>query len=487
MRHRPTAARPRLAAWLEHPERIVLVAGLVFGIAFALLTPPLVGYDEPIHFLRADQVAHGQAFATRHGDQLGGRVPAGLVTDLGRLLQDGLFARDHTDFLHHLGDRPPRGPSVFQNWSSAAVYSPVPYAPAAALMAIGRAFGASTLLLLYLGRLGGLVATVGLLALAVARMPSRRWMLAAVALLPVTVFQAAMLSIDGVTLALALLVVALALDVAATPPGAVQRGRLVEIALATVALGLTKPPYILFALAFAIPWRRHGGRVRTVITGSVVAAFALTAAWSAYASSIYVAPTLNTQFRALATGPYGAFTHVDTQAQERYVLHHPFAFLRTIGHTLSAYSGDLLRQTVAQLPLWVVPVAFVVVAYAILAATVAIPDTELHAGAPAPPRLGWRSRALLGAIAAVTFGALMLLAYTGWNAVRSPRVEAFQGRYLLPLIPLLLLAVPSRAATPGTGRESASARIRLPLTAAIGTASLVLLTVAWFGLRTHFY
>ena len=85
-------------------------------------------------------------------------------------------------------------------------------------MAIGRA-RASTLLLLYLGRVGSLLATIGLLALATKRMPTRAWSLAVVAMLPVTIVQGAMLSADGVTLALALLVLALALDVAATPRG----------------------------------------------------------------------------------------------------------------------------------------------------------------------------------------------------------------------------------------------------------------------------
>ena len=41
-------------------------------------------------------------------------------------------------------------------------------------------------------------------------------MLAAVATLPVTVFQAAMLSADGITISLAVLVLAQALDLAAT-------------------------------------------------------------------------------------------------------------------------------------------------------------------------------------------------------------------------------------------------------------------------------
>jgi uncharacterized membrane protein len=340
-------------------------------------------------------------------------------------------------------------------------------------MAFGRGFGVSTLMLLYLGRLGSLFATVALLALAVRRMPTRAWMLATVALLPVTVFQAAMLSADGVTIALALLVLALALDVAATPRGAVTKGRLVEIALATVALGLAKPPYILFALAFAIPWRRHGGTVARGLVASAGAGVLAAAAWGAYASSVYEPPRLPPGY----AGPIGRFTvytHVDPHRQERLVLHHPWQFAQTIGHTLSASWTHLLRETVAQVPLWSVPALIVGAALVIVAAGTVAPDVASQ------PVLGWRSRVLLLGIASATFVALMLLAYVGWNAVGSPRIEAFQGRYLLPVVPLLLLAVPLRW-------EPRGEAIRARTGVLLGSASAVLLVTVWFGLRSHFY
>ena len=255
--------RSILAAGKLRPARIVATVGLVAGLGFALLAPPFAGYDETIHFVRAYQVSQGGLISTQRGERLGGEMPAELRTDIYRLLRDGVYETDdRTAFLDHLGDRPAGGKKEFIDFPSAAVYAPVSYAPAAVFIGIGRALGLSTLALVYLGRIGCLLATIALLTLAVRRMPTRAWMLAAVALLPVTVFQAAMISADGITIALALLVVALALDVAATPRGEVTKGRLVEIAVATVALGFAKPPYILFALALAIPIRRHGGRVR---------------------------------------------------------------------------------------------------------------------------------------------------------------------------------------------------------------------------------
>ena len=60
----------------------------MFGVAFALTLPPLAGYDEGVHFLRAWHVSNGHAFAQsghRAGDpapDLGAYVPAGLEHQL---------------------------------------------------------------------------------------------------------------------------------------------------------------------------------------------------------------------------------------------------------------------------------------------------------------------------------------------------------------------------------------------------------------------
>jgi uncharacterized membrane protein len=475
------------------PELVVATIGVVFGLGFAVLTPPLAGYDEAIHFLRANQVSHGQLIATHHGQRLGGDEPSGLRTDLVRLLTDGFLSRgNHTDFIHHLDAPPARGPKQFIDFPSGAVYSPVPYAPASLLMAIGHAAGVSTLALVYLGRIGCLLATLGLLCLAVRRMPTGRWMLAAVALLPVTVFQSAMLSADGVTLALALLVVALALDLAATERGAVSHRRVVETVIATVALGFAKPPYILFALAFAIPWWRHRGCVGRALVAAVGAGFAATASWGAYASHVYVAPV-----PAYGSGRFTAFSHVDPGRQEHFLLGHPWFFVRAIGRTLSSFGPDLAREALAQVPLWRLPVLAVVAAAAIVGAALfagdgagatdvisATQDGEAHADATmedrSDSRLGRPARAVLSALALATFLVLMVLAYVGWNAVESPRIEAFQGRYLLPLLPVLLLALPRAAKPP---RE----RVRNAAVLGVTAGSPLLLTFVWFGLRSHFY
>ena len=236
----------------------------MFGVAFALTLPPLAGADEGVHFLRAWHVSNGHTFAEsghRAGDpapDLGAHVPSGLYRGLGDLLIDGQLSRTNARKVwSHVWDPAPTGRPVFVDFAAAAVYPPVPYVPSAIGIRIGRLLGVSPFFLVLLARLADLAAFVALLALAIRRLPSRTWVLAILALTPVVVFQAATVSADVVTTALALLVIADALALMARPVDDVPRGLLVETVLATLALALCKQPYFLAAALLLLPAWRH--------------------------------------------------------------------------------------------------------------------------------------------------------------------------------------------------------------------------------------
>ncbi len=60
---------------------------------------------------------------------------------------------------------------------------------------------------------------------------------------------------------------------------------------------------------------------------------------------------------------------------------------------------------------------------------------------PGTLRLSWPMRALFFATALAGFVAAEFAIYSMWNAVGAPRVQGFQGRYFLPLLPFLLISL----------------------------------------------
>ena len=73
-----------------------------------------------------------------------------------------------------------------------------------------------------------------------------------------------------------------------------------------------------------------------------------------------------------------------------------------------------------------------------------------------------------------------MLAYVGWNALHAPRIDGFQGRYLLLVFALLALVIRPMAKA---HRASTCERAGLWL---VGWSAVMLLTVE-IGLAWHSY
>jgi uncharacterized membrane protein len=452
----------------------------VFGVAFALTLPPLAGADEGVHFLRAWHVSNGHAFAEsghRAGDpapDLGTYVPSGLERGLGALLIDGELSRTNARRVwSHVWDPAPTGKPLFVDFAAAAVYPPVPYVPSAIGIRIGRLFGASPFLLVLLARLADLAAFIALAALAIRRLPTRAWILAILALTPVMVFQAATVSADVLTTALALVVIADALALMARPVDDVPSALLVETVLVTLALALSKQPYFLAAALLLLPAWRHRRSIGAILVGTLAVGSGIAVAWTHWANDHYLAP----DFLPPSIGGHVNYANnnVQPKPQLAYLQHHPFAFVSAVGRTVTDHGVSIVHDAVVQITFWHVPgvIAFLV---AFGLGTVVVLDTEPLAG-------GRPMRVFAMCLAAVTVVVSLFLAYVGWNALRAPRIDGFQGRYLVVVTAIVALVI-RRA----RGPSASGARFRIDKVGVwlAGWSALMLLAVE-VGLAWHSY
>jgi uncharacterized membrane protein len=422
------------------------VIACVFGVGFAFTLPPLAGADEGVHFLRAWHVSNGHVFAEsghRANDpapDLGTYVPSGLERGLQQLLIDGeLDPHNARKVWSHLGDASPSGRPVFVDFAAAAVYPPVPYVPSAIGIRVGRLFGASPFILVLLARLADLAAFVALVVLAIRRLPTRAWVLAILALTPVALFQAAAVSADAITTALALVVVADALALMARPPNDVSRTLLIETVVVTLALALSKQPYFLAAALLVLPAWRHRRSIGAALGATLAVGGVLALSWARWANDHYLAPNfLPPRF---GTEPNYANNNVQPSAQTRYLRSHPFKFVSAVGRMITDHGVSIAHDVFAQTSFWRVPGAIaVLIALGVLA--IVVVDSAPLAGGRAMRALG------LG-LAALTVIVSLVLAYVGWNALHAPRIDGFQGRYLLLVLALIALMIRPDGKRPG--------------------------------------
>jgi uncharacterized membrane protein len=431
------------------PERTFVGLALAFGLVFVFVSPPMMPPDEARHLIRAFLVAEGRFAVPAQQPGREATVPANLVPLPPRHVRIAFARRSAPGY--RIDDvrkalREPLNSRRIPVKGRTSLYSPVAYAPQALGIAIARALDLAPVGLTYVGRIANLLAWIAVTALALRLLPFRRWALFVLALAPMSLHQAASLSADAPTQAVALLLVALLLRIGFGEDG-VRRAHTVGLLAASLLLGLVKPGYWpLAALALLIPRERFGSARERWLLLVAVAALCLI-------PSLLWALTLG--------GATEAQLHADARPAEQlaYLRDHPLGFLGLAYRTLSYFDVFYLKGIMGILgPLYVFLPGPVYAAWWTLLLVVTLLD------GPDPATLGAGRRLALVGLFVLGVLEILALVYLNWNAPDVERIASVQGRYLTPFLPLVLLAWPARRTLP--------ARIGPWLCAAACTATL---------------
>jgi Predicted membrane protein (DUF2142) len=412
--------------------RAFAALALLMGAGYAVLMPPFQVPDEFEHFSRAYEVSQGH-FLSRPGLELPGelvefsnRFPPRLLS--GTAAIDPVRKADLMPFLHAR----PGEPLVRVKWSTGAINSPVPYLPAALALLIGRVLGASPLALLYLGRLFSLAVYVLLTYLAL-RLAALGTAMACTALLPMTLHQAASFSADAVAFASTFLLLGYVARLAVGQSIKLLLPRHYLVLGGLICLSaLCKPNPWIYLLVLLIPPARFGSRRRWLISTAIFTAAGLLtiAGWQ----------TLNRE-NVKRYAERRAGRAIDLQANMRLLASHPGATGGAIIRTLKADRSDLEREFVgefgalqAPLPIWAVRASLILLLFA-----------AVHS---AEPLRMWQ-RLLLVGIAAASASAVFIFqeiielpaAYVHDFLAGTGTINSVQGRYLIPIAPMLLMAL----------------------------------------------
>lgn len=233
---------------------VVLVCGLLLGVGFSVLTPPMVGPDEYTHMTYAYQMASGilsQPVADADGKLLLRSCDVPYFQDSTGDI--GIFA--YKNYLSGLATRNCAGSTDTTGavWARTDHVNPSLYLGQTLGVALARALGLGFYAMLLCGRLGNLLVYLALAVLAVCCAPQRhKPIFACVALLPMTLQLAASFSADGTTLGLVFAYTALCLALRARK--APNWGHCAALLLLAMAVAPAKAIYLpVVALVLLIP------------------------------------------------------------------------------------------------------------------------------------------------------------------------------------------------------------------------------------------
>ncbi len=423
----------------------------------AMVVPAGQGPDEATHLVRAASLLHGDMLGRRGTVKLPGggtKIMAGVDADpalafAANALPPGALTKLDLATLKAALDQRWVGVQ-FVPAPNTAAYLPVFYVPSAIGLAIARWRGTSPYQAIRAARLANAAAFVGfgLAALLLAR--RGRWLLFCALALPMTLFLASVVSQDGLLVAASALAAALVSRRSNPPP---DRTRRLEYAVAACLVGciaIAKPPYFPLAAMLLLPLAPAGAwRVQRRVLLRRLGVVALVAvpvlAWFWLTQRDVVTPLARSS-AAYAPGPLWpgdparTFNAADAAAQLTVLRAH---WTRIVTLPLQALTRDpsLLPAAIGILGWLTVRLperlylAWEVALVAALLAGLMEPARERRAGQ-------WPEAVLLLAATAVALLLICLSQYLSWTLVGLDRIEGVQGRYLLPLVPMVAIALP---------------------------------------------
>ena len=417
-------------------EWFFLIMALTFGVAIMIMTPPFQVPDEFHHFYREYQLSEGQVKPVKIDGRMGGFIPSDIVNLSETFMPVRYRDRTNAKTIDSALNKPLNiHDIVFADFPNTALYSPICYLPQTLSICLLKPFHPSIGVLFYGARLFAFVTWLLCVFYAIRIIPVFKWLFTFFALLPMSVYINTSLSGDVVTNAGAFLLIAFILK-HAIPGKRFTLQSFIIIALLTILLAITKLVYTPIVLLFLIiPRENFRSKKAFYFQFSAILLMGLIVmlAWSAVVSAMYV-PYF--QYNPLyRDNNIDTYYGTDMHGQIQYVLVHKLHFFRVIYNTLTipfkmyfdGYIGTL-GWLDCYLPLWIYITTYVLLFSVSIfeEGNAKIKLTTFH-----------KATIFTGFIAMVFL--LILSQYLAACMVGDKYVTLMQGRYFIPIYPLLFM------------------------------------------------
>lgn len=422
------------------PERFFLAAGFLFGMIILFITPPFQAPDEINHFYRAWQISEGQFTGVKKDDRVGGTIPdcvKATTYPFHRLKHNTTVKISQREIMQADTMLSPYDSATFTDFPNTAIYTPVSYAPQSIVIAATRWLGLNPFRILYATRIFTLLTWLVIVYCAIRRLPGYKWLLTLLALLPMSLFANMAMSADMITNAVAFYTVSYILYCAFST-GSFSRKNLIVLCILAVLLASAKLVYSpLLLLIFIIPSEKFSSRKQYFFqTGTILLVALLTAGcWSMIIGNLY---TPYVDYNPAYRDGLDLMPGANVSEQVKYIFSHDTFVLRVFLRSLKESSEMYVPGYVgtfgwldAHFPQWFIIVSYVVILFVMLF------EDKQGVRMTAKPRL------LLFTTLFLLLAGVIVSQLLSWEFVGSGRVMILQGRYFIPVFPLLFIFLAS--------------------------------------------
>jgi len=404
-------------------EVLLLLMLLLFGVPMILLIPPGAGYDEEDHLVRVWELS---ALSFVPGQMSPQELKYPTVFRDFAYRQQGSTGIIDSDFWQSYARAAvyERG-FVRREIDTKSVYSPALLLPQAVMMNLfGRAADLSALSAFYATRFAGLLSYLLLTWLAIRQIPFGKWILLVLAAAPMALFQAATITPDAISNGIGFLFIAGCLRLAqAEKINGRETENLILLIFLLFLAKLNLLPLILLPFLLIPPSRFTFSRLYVFLLGGTLVLFLVeVAGWNWIASGNLSSLLLD---------------EANPRVQLLYILGNPFTFLQTV-------LNDLIVNGWAYFQGWINGYGYYywtppqIVAIFFLLSLIAAVLTDSITG-----QVNRKTRFVFLLVFALGYIATIASLYLSYTPVSSDQVFGVQGRYFVPLVLPLFLALAS--------------------------------------------
>ncbi len=417
------------------PATFFVFAALLFELVFNIVTPPLQAPDEINHFYRAYQIADGNFLPVRTKDRLGGYMPIcfnEFVVPFNNAATNIKCTFNKNDLLKSFDIKFNSEKVEFKDFPSTTTYSFISYLPQVSALFILKQFKCSVATMYYVGRLFSFLFWLLVMYMVITITPIYKWLFTFIILLPMNLYLANAFSADGMNNCLTFLFIALALKHMFSS-NEITLSDLIILLIILSLLALAKFVYVSFILLLILfPARKFPSQVfRYASIGIILTvALILVSIWSGIYLKNYIKIS---EYNQNYIYNVGLSPCADYVAQKAYILNHGFYFFKVIYHSVIDHPQTFLKgyigafgQADIPFPNWVYLLAYLLL---VIVALTDFNDVVLNA-----------SQKIIIFLAAISAFVLILLSiHLMWDCVGEGVVDLVQGRYLIPVFPLLFI------------------------------------------------
>lgn len=412
--------RSLFTRWAERPDRVYLIVASVAVVSFIFITPPFQGPDEHAHYVRTQYIANGY-FIPVNAEKSGASLPYSIDQVTKKTFYDHDIRGD-TNKKYNLHDTKVAlnipYHSGIQTSPTMVSYSPVPYLPAVPFVALANLLNLSPLISMYLARIALGIASVLIFFFAIRFLPYKKYFFVVVGLIPMMLFQQAMITADSISYALLALFISYLLHLRHTIGSVLTKRQWIYLGTLCLLITIVKPLVFLFLpLTLLLLKKRHALRW---IGGIAAASAVLLVSWLLVIS---VASSAN---NVADTTPVEA----NSSEQTQIVLKNPKRAIRVLWNSyMTQYGDDEVRGAIGVFgaadtfyPLWMFT------SYVVILGLFAVISNDKRI------RMPRRWQIITAGISVLYFLAVNYALYTGYTPVNFNIVYGVQGRYFLPII-----------------------------------------------------